>query len=67
MIMGAVKFHNGMTGCGFIGPTDDSKDVFVHATATQGIDMPGLGKGQKASFAEDPRSGKIVVNTIQTA
>ena len=69
MITGTVKFYNDQRGFGFIQPEDDSKDVFVHATALERAGLRGLFEGQKVSFdtAEDRRSGKIAVNTIQTA
>jgi CspA family cold shock protein len=69
MITGTVKFYNDQKGFGFIQPEDGSRDVFVHATALERAGMRGLGEGQKVSFdtAEDRRSGKIAVNTIQTA
>ncbi len=69
MTNGTVKFYNEMKGFGFIAPEDGSKDVFVHATALERAGMRGLVEGQKVSFdtAEDRRSGKIAVNTIQTA
>ena len=69
MINGTVKFFNNAKGFGFIQPDDGSKDVFVHATALERAGMRGLREGQKVSFdtAEDRRSGKVAVNTIQTA
>src|SRR3954468_9224649 len=69
MITGTVKFYNDQKGFGFIQPEDGSRDVFVHATALERAGMGGLVEGQKVSFdtAEDRRSGKIAVNTIQTA
>jgi CspA family cold shock protein len=69
MVMGTVKFYNDMKGFGFIQPNDGSKDVFVHATALERAGIRNLVEGQKVSFdtAEDRRSGKIAVNTIETA
>ena len=69
MTTGTVKFYNDQRGFGFIQPDDGSKDVFVHATALERAGMRGLREGQKVSFdtAEDRRSGKVAVNTIQTA
>src|SRR3954452_3233002 len=69
MITGTVKFYNDQKGFGFIQPEDGSRDVFVHATALERAGLRGLREGQKVSFdtAEDRRSGKIAVNTIQTA
>jgi cold shock protein len=69
MITGTVKFYNAQKGFGFIQPDDGSKDVFVHATALERAGMSGLNEGQKVSFdtAQDRRTGKIAVGTIQAA
>src|SRR3954452_18723995 len=69
MITGTVKFYNDQRGFGFIQPEDGASDVFVHATALERTGMRGLVEGQKLSSdtAEAGRSGKIAVNTIQTA
>ncbi len=69
MNKGTVKFYNDQKGFGFIAPDDGGKDVFVHATALERAGMSGLREGQKVSYdtAEDRRSGKIAVNTIQAA
>jgi CspA family cold shock protein len=69
MITGTVKFYNDQKGFGFIQPDDGSKDVFVHATALERAGMRGLVEGQKVAFetAEDRRTGKIAVSTIESA
>ena len=69
MNTGTVKFYNDQRGFGFIQPEDGSRDVFVHATALERAGMRGLVEGQKVAVdtAEDHRSGKVAVNTIQTA
>ena len=69
MNKGTVKFYNDQQGFGFIAPDDGGKDVFVHATALERAGMSGLREGQKVSYetAEDRRSGKIAVSTIQAA
>ena len=69
MNKGPVKFYNDQMGFGFIAPDDGGKDVFVHATALERAGMSGLREGQKVSYdtAEDRRSGKIAVSTIQAA
>lgn len=67
MTKGTVKFYNDQKGFGFIAPEDGSKDVFVHATALERAGLHGLREGQKVSFetAEDRRTGKVAVSTIQ--
>ncbi|MBM3620561.1 MAG: cold-shock protein [Alphaproteobacteria bacterium] len=69
MITGTVKFYNATKGFGFIQPDNGGKDVFVHATALERAGIRGLADGQKVSFdtAEDRRSGKIAVSTIELA
>jgi CspA family cold shock protein len=69
MMTGTVKFYNAQKGFGFIQPDDGGKDVFVHATALERAGISGLNEGQKVSFdtAQDRRTGKIAVGTIQTA
>jgi CspA family cold shock protein len=69
MNTGTVKFYIDQKGFGFIQPDDGSKDVFVHATALERAGMRCLREGQKVAFdtAEDRRSGKIVINNIETA
>ncbi len=69
MATGTVKWFNAQKGFGFIQPDDGGKDVFVHATALERAGMRGLVEGQKVAFdtAEDRRSGKIAVNTIENA
>ncbi|SOE16748.1 CspA family cold shock protein [Hoeflea halophila] len=69
MKTGTVKFYNDQKGFGFIAPDDGSKDVFVHATALERAGMRGLAEGQKVSFdtAEDRRTGKMAVSTIEAA
>ena len=69
MANGVVKWFNPAKGFGFIQPDDGSKDVFVHATALERAGMRSLTEGQNVSFetAEDRRSGKVAVSTIEAA
>ena len=69
MATGIVKFYNDQKGYGFIAPDDGGKDVFVHATALERAGLQGLREGQKVTFdtAEDRRSGKLAVSTIEVA
>jgi len=69
MKTGTVKFYNDQKGFGFIAPDDGSKDVFVHATALERAGMRGLAAGHQVSFdtAEDRRTGKTAVSTIEAA
>ncbi len=69
MHTGTVKFYNDEKGYGFIQPDNGSKDVFVHASALERAGMRGLAEGQKVAFdtAEDRRTGRISVSTIEAA
>lgn len=69
MQTGTVKFFNEQKGYGFIQPDNGSKDVFVHITALQRSGIATLAEGQKVTFdtAEDRRTGKTAVNTIELA
>ena len=66
---GTVKWFNAQKGFGFIQPDNGGKDVFVHATALERAGIRGLADGQKVTFdtAEDRRSGKVAVSTIELA
>ena len=69
MTSGTVKFYNDQRGYGFIQPDDGQKDVFVHATALERAGISSLNEGQKVKFDthDDPRSGKVAVDTIEIA
>jgi CspA family cold shock protein len=69
MTPGTVKFYNDHKGFGFIQPDNGERDVFVHATALERAGINGLREGQKVRFQtrNDPRSGKIAVDTIEIA
>lgn len=58
-VTGTVKFFNTAKGFGFIQPENDSKDVFVHATALEAAGIGSLNEGDKVSFVlEDDRRGR---------
>ena len=69
MTNGTVKFYNTHKGFGFIQPDDDTRDVFVHATALERAGIFTLQEGQKVSFdtLTDARSGKIAVGRLAVA
>lgn len=69
MITGTIKFYDANRGFGFIQPDDGQKDVFVHATALERAGISSLNEGQKVKFDthDDPRSGKVAVDTIEIA
>jgi len=60
MKKGTVKFFNAGKGFGFITPDDGSKDVFVHANDTGGVQ---LNDGDKVEFeVVDGRKGPQASN-----
>jgi CspA family cold shock protein len=62
MKTGTVKFFNHTKGFGFITPDDGSQDVFVHISAVERSDLPGLNEAQKVSFEilQDKRGPRAV-------
>lgn len=59
---GKVKFFNGSKGYGFITNDETGSDIFVHATALNGIQ---LNEGDKVSYdQEDGKKGMIAVNVV---
>ena len=50
MTTGTVKWFNESKGFGFITPSDDGKDVFVHFSAITGSGFRTLVEGQQVSF-----------------
>ncbi len=59
MTTGTVKWFNPTKGYGFIEPDDGSKDAFVHISAVERADLPGLHEGQKVEFELVPgQNGK---------
>ena len=50
MATGTVKWFNEAKGFGFIAPSDQGKDVFVHFSAIQGTGYKSLAEGQEVSY-----------------
>lgn len=65
MAVGTVKFFNQDKGFGFITPDDGGQDVFVHATALQGV--APLRDGQRVSYdvGQDRKTGKSKAENVR--
>ncbi len=59
---GTVKFFNGSKGYGFITNDDTGKDIFVHATALNGIE---LNEGDKVSYVEEEGRKGMVAGQVE--
>ena len=65
MAKGTVKWFNAAKGCGFIEPSDGSKDVFAHISAVQPAGLPGLSQGQTMSYEVVPgQNGKSSAESL---
>lgn len=59
---GTVKFFNESKGYGFITNDDTQKDIFVHATALNGLQ---LNDGDKVEYQEEEgRKGIVATNVV---
>lgn len=59
---GTVKFYNESKGFGFITNNDDGKDIFVHVTALNGVE---LNEGDKVEYVEEEGRKGMVAAQIQ--
>ncbi|MCH9675216.1 MAG: cold-shock protein [Gammaproteobacteria bacterium] len=65
MATGTVKWFNPTKGFGFIEPTEEGKDVFVHISALRQAGLDTLAEGQVVEFeieaGKDGRTSAINV------
>ncbi len=59
---GTVKFYNESKGYGFITNDDTQKDIFVHATALNGVE---LREGDKVEYEEEEGRKGVVAAQVQ--
>lgn len=59
---GKVKFYNESKGYGFITNDKTGKDIFVHATALNGIE---LREGDKVEYTEEDGKKGITAGQVQ--
>ncbi len=65
MQTGTIKWFNATKGYGFIEPSDKSRDVFVHISAVQHLDINKLDPGTKVSFEIEKQYGKLSATNIK--
>ena len=62
IMTGTVKFFNESKGYGFITNDNTKRDIFVHATALDGLQ---LNDGDKVEYQEEEgRKGKVATNVV---
>ncbi len=61
---GTVKFFNESKGYGFITNDETGKDIFVHATALNGLT---LNEGDKVTYEEEEGRKGVVAAQVQMA
>ena len=59
---GTVKFFNGSKGYGFITNDETGQDIFVHATALNGIE---LNEGDQVEYVEEEGRKGMVAGQVQ--
>jgi len=59
---GTVKFFNESKGYGFITNDDTGKDIFVHATSLNGVE---LNEGDKVEYQEEEGRKGMVAAQVQ--
>ena len=55
-------------GYGFIAPDGGDKDVFVHVSAIEQANLPGLNEGQRVNFeVKSGRDGRVSAENLSVA
>ena len=65
MLTGTVKWFNQTKGYGFITPSDNSNDVFVHISAVEESGIGALKDNDKVSFELSTKNGKTSAVNLQ--
>lgn len=68
MSIGTVKWFNSKKGYGFIQPEDNTKDIFIHASALERAGIRSLRDGQRIEYeiisGKDGRSSADNIVTL---
>ena len=62
---GIISWFRADKGYGFIEPSDKSRDVFVHISAVQHLDIRKLDPSTKVSFETEKQYGKLSATNIK--
>ena len=64
---GVVKWFNPTKGFGFIQPDAGGKDVFVHISAVEKVELSSLNEGAKVSYEIITDRGKESAGNLRVA
>ena len=62
---GKVKWFKVAKGYGFIQPSDNSKDVFLHVSALEQAGIKDIEEGQKISFTIETKNDRVSATDIK--
>ena len=62
---GKVKWFKTAKGYGFIEPSDNSKDVFLHVSALEQAGIKDIEEGQEISFATETKNDRVSATDIK--
>ena len=62
---GKVKWYKASKGYGFIQPSDNSKDVFLHVSALLKAGIKDIEEGQEISFRTETKNDRVSATDIK--
>lgn len=66
MSQGTVKWFNSTKGYGFLQPDDGGNDVFVHISAVSEAGIHNLTEGQRLSYENEDKNGRVSAVKLKT-